>query len=284
MVIDSAGTLSLGSDHNSITLSFGTPPPSTECRLPIAHRRALSDSAVYAVVELLEEEAPHRNVQSYEDMQQWFQDAISKVQGSTHTTGTRARRRPKAWWDSEVAVALAARKLCCREHRHALSQGADEKEILVLWNQYLEAKRRMAGMVQQKMAAVNKRLLRTIKEAGRDAAKKFWRHVKARRRGASQASTSLQDPSTGVVYEAEQCTPYIEKYMAEKLQARQPPHAESRPIPADTPIPHCEHHTKGNRMSIKALVQHGCWVGQRAPSHTQGCRKADKADIAPGPQ
>ncbi|KAL1430218.1 hypothetical protein MTO96_015283 [Rhipicephalus appendiculatus] len=183
MAIDSAGTRSLGSDHNNITLSFGAPPPSVECRLPVANRRALSDSAVDAVVELLEEEASHKNLQSYEDLQEWLQGAISTVQGSTHTTGSRARRRPKAWWDSEVAVALAARKQCCREHRHALSQGADEKDILALWNQYLEAKRKMAGMVQQKMAAVNKRLLRTIKEAGRDAAKKFWQHVKAQQRG-----------------------------------------------------------------------------------------------------
>ncbi|KAL3186322.1 hypothetical protein MRX96_028047 [Rhipicephalus microplus] len=61
------------------------------------------------------------------------------------------------------------------------------------------------------MAVVNKRLLWTIKEAGRDAAK---RHMKAQQRGASQASTSLQDTSTGVVYEAEHSTPYIESSVA----------------------------------------------------------------------
>lgn len=62
-------------------------------------------------------------------------------------------------------------------------------------------------------------------------------------RGGPARLASLQDPSTAVVYEAEQCTHHIEKYMAKKMQARQPPQAESSPIPADTSTPHCKHIT-----------------------------------------
>lgn len=125
----------------------------------------------------IEEDAPRMDGQGYEELQQWIRRTIQDEAGAGRVT--KGRHQRKAWWDGEVAEALAQRKQCCRRHRHALGRGADEAELSALWSLYLEAKKEMASMVQRKMSTVNKKLLRTIKEAGRDSSRKFWQHIKA---------------------------------------------------------------------------------------------------------
>ncbi|KAH7948517.1 hypothetical protein HPB52_024074 [Rhipicephalus sanguineus] len=195
MSIDSTGERSLGSDHHSIFLSFGTNPPETKRDAHAGNLRPLSDEALERVVDQLEEDAPRMEGQGYEELQQWIRRTIQDEAGAGRVT--RGRHRRKAWWDGEVAEALAQRKQCCRRHRHALGRGADEAELSALWSLYLEAKKEMASMVQRKMSTVNRKLLRAIKEAGRDSSRKFWQHIKAQQTNSDLPSHQLRDPESG---------------------------------------------------------------------------------------
>lgn len=58
-----------------------------------------------------------------------------------------SKRKPKAWWDREVATALATRRQACHAHRCALGSTKDEAETLALWGRYQEANQAMATMV-----------------------------------------------------------------------------------------------------------------------------------------
>ncbi|KAH7973190.1 hypothetical protein HPB52_022749 [Rhipicephalus sanguineus] len=217
MSIDSTGERSLGSDHHSIFLSFGTNPPETKRDAHAGNLRPLSDEALERVVDQLEEDAPRMEGQGYEELQQWIRRTIQDEAGAGRVT--RGRHRRKAWWDGEVAEALAQRKQCCRRHRHALGRGADEAELSALWSLYLEAKKEMASMVQRKMSTVNRKLLRAIKEAGRDSSKKFWQHIKAQQTNSDLPSHQLRDPESGRVMEGEECLHLIRRGMASKLQS-----------------------------------------------------------------
>ncbi|KAL1467880.1 hypothetical protein MTO96_041855 [Rhipicephalus appendiculatus] len=180
--------------------------------------KPLSDEALERVVDLLEEDAPRMEGQSYEELQQWIRRTIQDERGAGRVT--KGRHQRKAWWDREVAEALAHRKQCCRQHRHALGRGADEAELLTLWSLYLEAKKEMASVVQRKMGAVNKKLLRTIKEAGRDSSRKFWQHIEAQQANTILPSHQLRDQESGKVMEGEKCLQLIRRGRASKLHSR----------------------------------------------------------------
>ncbi|KAH6921405.1 hypothetical protein HPB50_027609 [Hyalomma asiaticum] len=236
MSTDSWGVQSLGSDHHSISLFFGSRLPRAKGNTPAASPRALSDEALERVVALLEEEAPSVKIRNYDSLQFWIKQAMDGQRGASRSS--RGRHHRRAWWDTEVAGALAHRKECCRQHRHALKRGAAEAEVDARWSLYLDAKKAMATMAQQKMGAVNRKLLQTIKEVGRDSGRKFWQHIKAQKANPDHPTLQLRDPETGAVFEGEDCLRLVEQRMALKLQSRTYCHERHRTEdPLATPPP-----------------------------------------------
>ncbi|KAH9365690.1 hypothetical protein HPB48_000492 [Haemaphysalis longicornis] len=178
MVFDTGGGESAGSDHINIQLTFGARnPPSPPARAR-SNQGTLTDDSIEKVAGMLEEEARVMHLKNYEDLQTWIQQTISRVRASTQPPQHRGRRR-KPWWDKEVAESLRKLKARCREHRHAVSHGAGAAEVMERWDAYQEAKREMAMLVQRKLKAVNAKQLQDIQSAGRDAGRKFWRHIRS---------------------------------------------------------------------------------------------------------
>ncbi|KAL1475301.1 hypothetical protein MTO96_037388 [Rhipicephalus appendiculatus] len=97
MSIGSTGERSLGSDHHSIFLSFGTKPPETKRDDHAGNLRPLSDEALERVVDLLEEDAPRMEGQGYEELPQWIRRTIQDEGGAGRVT--KGRHQRKAWWD-----------------------------------------------------------------------------------------------------------------------------------------------------------------------------------------
>ncbi|KAH7969922.1 hypothetical protein HPB52_022633 [Rhipicephalus sanguineus] len=95
--------------------------------------------------------------------------------------------------------------------RCALRLGADAAEVQDLWARYLRAKNSMSTLVQDRMRTINSKILKEIKEAGRDAGKKFWRHIQGQKSTAQPCTDSLQDPEMGLEYR---------EHMAGKLRSQ----------------------------------------------------------------
>ncbi|KAL1486507.1 hypothetical protein MTO96_031355 [Rhipicephalus appendiculatus] len=163
--VDENGEESIGSDNHSIKLRFGAQAYPT--RLPGAQTgcRTLTDAEIEEVAGWMEEEAVQKDMETFDDFHTWIKNMIGKV-GSKHRP---SRQKRKAWWDNDVATALATRKQLCRQHRFALRLGADEAEVQDLWARYLRAKKSMSALVQDRMRTINRKILKEIKEAGRDA-------------------------------------------------------------------------------------------------------------------
>lgn len=73
------------------------------------------------------------------------------------------------------------------------------------------------------MKAVSSRTLHEIKEARRDAGRKFWRHIKAQQPTAASCPMFLHDSATGAEYRDEEGLRYLEDFMATKLRLWMPP-------------------------------------------------------------
>ncbi|KAH7939560.1 hypothetical protein HPB52_013692 [Rhipicephalus sanguineus] len=136
----------------------------------------------------------------FDDFQTWIKNVIGKVGSEHRPSRGPPRQKRKAWWDNNVATALATRKQLCRQHRFALRLGADEAEVQNLWACYLRAKKSMSALVQDRIRTINRKILKEIKEAGRDAGKKFWRLIQGQKATAQPWTDSLRDPEMGLEY------------------------------------------------------------------------------------
>ncbi|KAL1474274.1 hypothetical protein MTO96_038103 [Rhipicephalus appendiculatus] len=189
MNIDTTGTKSVGSDHNSIWLEMSNSCRQTPAVEGQERPHNLPEWALDKLVETLESSVEQVDTDEYEGFEQWLVNNMKSVTNTVNpATKTSKKHRRKAWWDKEVSEALLKRKQACRAHRHALQYGATGENILQMWEAYREAKRHMASVVQKKMRAINVRLLQDIKKAGKDAAKKFWQYMR------TQQPTAPPDP------------------------------------------------------------------------------------------
>ncbi|KAL1418543.1 hypothetical protein MTO96_005670 [Rhipicephalus appendiculatus] len=78
----------------------------------------------------------------------------------------------------------------------------------------------MSALVQDRMRTINRKILKEIKEAGRDAGKTFWRHIQGQKSTAQPWTDSLQDPEMGLEYRGEACLHFIAEHMAGKLRSQ----------------------------------------------------------------
>lgn len=63
------------------------------------------------------------------------------------------------------------------KHRQAV-KAMDADATAATWKRYLQLKQGMQTLVQGKLADVNMRLMREMREDGKSAAQKFWRYVR----------------------------------------------------------------------------------------------------------
>ncbi|KAL1475909.1 hypothetical protein MTO96_036940, partial [Rhipicephalus appendiculatus] len=240
MHVDENGEESIGSDHHSIKLRFGAQAYPT--RLPGAQTgcRTLTDAEIEEVAGWMEEEAVQKDMETFDDFHTWIKNMIGKVDSKHRPSRGPPRQKRKAWWDNDVATALATCKQLCRQHRFALRLGADEAEVQDLWARYLRAKKSMSALVQDRMGTINRKILKEIKEAGRDAGKKFWRHIQGQKSTAQPWTDSLRDPEMGLEYRGEACLHFIAEHMAGKLrsQAGHSVGLDERPQSPD--LPRCD--------------------------------------------
>lgn len=205
---------SLGSDHNRIKLVFGKAQRREKATKRPTGQQHISAREIETLVERMEEDVVKANIKDYEDFVQWINKHIRAL--GRRRKIARGRKRQKKWWDKEVAAAISQRKKLCREHRQAVCSGTDT-QVNSLWEEYKDAKREVANVVQRKIKAVNANFLEELKGAGRDAARKFWQHVRNEQAEASRTRTCLRDSTTGENYEGQDCLEYVRAYMAQKL-------------------------------------------------------------------
>lgn len=89
--------------------------------------------------------------------------------------------KPKKWWDTEVKVAIQNRKKACKAHRQEKRRGGTDEEVKQKWETYLELKMEAKKIITGKISEMNRKIEQEIKNAGRNAGKKFWQYLKSKR-------------------------------------------------------------------------------------------------------
>lgn len=181
MSIDEEGVHSVGSDHNRLLLEFGG--QLTQERTTCApNTRLLTEEEIERLGAQLEE----RPASSYPELLERVNTELDKkrrkwAKGRGH--------KLKRWWDSEVRQAVGARKQACRAHRLAVMHRKPVGVRTERWTNYLELKRRAASLIQDKVRQVDRQFLQELRRSGRDAPRKFWRHIRR-----SQKHVPPQEP------------------------------------------------------------------------------------------
>ncbi|KAH8034466.1 hypothetical protein MRX96_003280 [Rhipicephalus microplus] len=160
------GEESIGSDHHSIKLRYGALADPTRVARAQTGYRTFTVAEIEEVAGWMEEEAAQKGMETFDYFHTWIKNTIGKVGSKHRPSRGPPRQKRKAWWDNDVATALATRKQLCRPHISALRLGADEAEVQDLWAHNLRAKKSMSTLVQERMITINHKILKEIKEAG----------------------------------------------------------------------------------------------------------------------
>ncbi|KAL3254033.1 hypothetical protein MRX96_054326 [Rhipicephalus microplus] len=112
MHVDENGEESIGSDHHSIKLLFGAQAYPT--RLPGAQTgcRTLTVPEIEELAGWIEEKAVLKDLETFDDFHTWIKKMIGKG-GSKYRPSRGPPRQKKAWWNNDVATALATCKQLC---------------------------------------------------------------------------------------------------------------------------------------------------------------------------
>ncbi|KAG0424794.1 hypothetical protein HPB47_028015 [Ixodes persulcatus] len=137
------------------------------------------------ISEKLEAEAENKQLETYEDLMQWWIHHLEKAKRPTRHNG----RKRKRWWDVE-----------------------DSME----WREYQDSKVEVTTLIQTKMAKADKRFLEDLKEVGREAPRKFWRHVRDQT-GKPREDPMLKDDTTGRQLGPRETIRYIEERVRSML-------------------------------------------------------------------
>ncbi|KAM7305235.1 guanine nucleotide exchange factor VAV3 isoform X2 [Ixodes scapularis] len=94
--------------------------------------------------------------------------------------------------------------------RRRVEEGIPLRKDSMEWREYQDRKVEVTTLIQTKMAKADKRFLEDLKEAGREAPRKFWRHVRDQT-GKPREDPMLKDDTTGRQLGPRETIQYIEE-------------------------------------------------------------------------
>ncbi|CAN7937353.1 unnamed protein product, partial [Ixodes hexagonus] len=212
MQIDEEGDKSPGSGHNRLLITFGGKPTEKRGSEPMKPHH-ITQREAQTIAQKLEGESETRQVETYGDLMQWWNDHLEKLKRPTRCK----KRRRKRWWDVEVREAITKRQLANRTFRGIIRKRKEDKKAPVKrdfreWREYQSRKMEVKAMIHSKMAKVDKRYLEELREAGREAPLKFWRHVQSQT-GRPREDPVIRDDTTGEELDLGDTNRYIEKWI-----------------------------------------------------------------------
>uniref|UniRef100_A0A6B0V7Z0 Putative tick transposon n=1 Tax=Ixodes ricinus TaxID=34613 RepID=A0A6B0V7Z0_IXORI len=211
MEIDEEGDKSLGSDHNRLLITFGGKPTEKRVSKPMKQHH-ITQAKAQTMAQKLEEEVETRQVETYGNLTRWWKNHLEKLKRPT-----RRKRRRKRWWDVEVREAITRRQLANRTLRGTIRKRKEKKKAQIQkdsreWRKYQSRKIEVTALIQSKMAKVDKRFMEELREAGREAPLKFWRHVQDQT-DRPREDAVIKDDATGKELDPGETNRYIERWI-----------------------------------------------------------------------
>lgn len=211
MEIDVEGQRSIGSDHNMIMITFGG--HERKEKQTWNYTKRLSDPEVEALVEKLEQ-IPIEDEDSYSELIGAVKRELEKPPRRGRTRHRRYTR--KRWWDKEADEAVRARKLKGKHYRLMVKQGSPQDEKRA-WEEYQKQKTHTSIILQRKIMEVDKAFMNELKANGKNAPRKYWRHIKKIDQ-PTRIRQRLKEENTQELLEGKDCLPVIENYIRRTFQ------------------------------------------------------------------